>query len=116
MSKFLDEKGLEILWNLIQKETSKMTTVKTTNEWLNNSDYIPAKGETIVYSDYKKIVENGIEKEIPSIKIGDGIHTVNQLMFTSKIADKLSHALTIGDKIYDGSEDVTIPIYDGNIV
>lgn len=88
--------------------------VKTTNEWLNNLDYIPSKGELVVYSDYETIVEGGVTKDIPSIKIGDGKNPVRLLSFiTQKTSSQLAHSLTIGKHKFDGTSDVVIPQYEG---
>lgn len=35
--------------------------------------------------------------------------------FFNGIAKSVEHSLTIGDKVYDGSSNVTIPIYEGDI-
>lgn len=93
-------------------------TVKTTNEWLNNDDYVPRKGEIVVYSDYKQIVEGGVTKNIPSLKIGDGVSPIRQLFFVGTGNDggtsgKLEHSLTIGTHVFDGTADIVIPIYEG---
>ena len=57
--------------------------------WLKNSDFIPMLAEVIIYD--REIDENGNTLELPSgrtqpyvverIKIGDGIHDVNDLPF-----------------------------------
>lgn len=89
-------------------------TVKTTNEWLNQPEYLPQKGELIVYSDYQKVIEGGITKNIPSMKVGDGINTIRQLSFLNGGQCQLSHKLTIGTYVFDGTQDITIPVYDGS--
>lgn len=84
-----------------------------------NADYTPKLGETIIIIDYLKVNN----KNIPSFTIGDGVTTLKDLSpsgdYTkcseiANIAKKLQHTLTIGSYKFDGTEDVTIPIYDGN--
>ena len=82
-----------------------------------NSDYLPKLGETIIIIDYLKVNN----KNVPSFVIGDGTTILKNLSpsgsYTkyserAKIAERLEHSLTIGESKFDGSEDVTIPIYD----
>lgn len=84
-----------------------------------NAEYIPESGETIIVIDYIKI-DN---KNVPSFAIGDGVTYLKNLSLSgdyskcseiANIAKKLEHTLTIGSYKFDGTEDVTIPIYDGN--
>ena len=46
----------------------------TAVNWAKAVNFIPAKGEVIVYDDMD-----------PPFKVGDGIHTVNELPFTNQI-------------------------------
>ena len=85
------------------------------------SNLIPKKGEVIIYS-----VDN--EHASPRIKIGDGINIVKNLPFIDAqtingvdinhiVAQKVGHTLTFGNGQvfqFDGSEDVTVPVYTGN--
>lgn len=85
------------------------------------SNLIPKNGEVIIYA-----VDN--EHTSPRIKIGDGVHLVKNLPFISAgtingidldnfVAQKVAHKLTFGNgEVYqfDGSEDVTVPVYTGN--
>lgn len=115
-NKFLDSKGLEILWELIKQEVQnkQVTTVNSSQYWNDNADYIPKAGEIIVYSDYKIIEDGESIQTIPGIKVGDGTTKVEDLKFTStSVAEKVQHSLYIGDQVYDGSEDVRILIYKG---
>ena len=79
--------------------------VGDSNEWTTNSDYVPSNGALIIYSDTN------------SIKIGDGITTVENLPFIhAGTAAKVNHTLTFGNGAvyrYDGSADVTVPVYTG---
>lgn len=109
-NKFLDAQGLKVLWDLTKGEISKVVSVKRTVDWEKQASYIPTPGEVIVYSDY--IVVEG--KNTPGIKIGDGRTPVSELEFAnSAIAQKVEHSLHIGDYTYDGSEEVTVPVYKG---
>lgn len=46
--------------------------------WAKAKNFIPLAGELIIYDG---IVENGKYLEHPKLKIGDGIHNVNDLPF-----------------------------------
>ena len=82
------------------------------------SNFIPMANEMIVY-------EADTEHPAPRIKIGNGYDTVSNLPFIAGsvnldniVAAKVAHKLTFGDGgvyQYDGSEDVTVPVYTGNI-
>ena len=86
-----------------------------------NSEYIPEYGEIVIISDYKQV--NGVN--VPSFTLGDGISMLKNLKIsgdyienanhsnTSDIAKKLEHSLTIGEHVFDGTQDISIPIYDG---
>lgn len=114
VSKYLDQQGLSVLWELITDKVESLRTVKTVNEWANLRDYVPKKGEIIVYSNYRTTEELGVVKVIPAIKIGDGTSTVQNLQFINN-SDKLAHKLTIGSHVYDGSADVNVNQYSGEI-
>lgn len=87
-----------------------------------NSEYIPEYGEIVIISDYKQV--NGVN--VPSFTLGDGINMLKNLKIsgdyienanhsnTSDIAKKLEHSLTIGEHVFDGTQDISIPIYDGS--
>lgn len=50
--------------------------------WSANSDFIPLKGEIIVYSNRRTTTdENGQVINIPDFKVGDGISKLGQLPF-----------------------------------
>ena len=59
----------------------------TTENWNNATGFIPFAGEIIIYDDYKTITfeENGetVTRNIPGIKIGDGLAYVQDLPFAS---------------------------------
>ncbi len=84
------------------------------SEYLN-SEYVAKLGEIIVILDYKQV--NGVN--VPSFTVGDGITQVKNLIIagdyagTADVAKKLEHSITIGEHVFNGTEDVTIPIYDG---
>lgn len=44
----------------------------TTEKWNANPDFIPKKGEIVVYTDYGRKTVNDVEYLVPGIKIGDG--------------------------------------------
>lgn len=93
--------------------------------------FVPLAGELIIYSP-----DNG-SPAYCRLKVGDGIHSVPQLPFidagtingetlmnmvtNTELADAMSniqlpHKLTFGSGgtyVYDGSADVTVPVYTG---
>lgn len=97
--------------------SSPSITVKTKNEWINSPDYVPLKGEIVVYSDYNQVIENGATQNVPAIKIGDGINPIRLLSFVTAIGtmSRLSHTLTIGSHVFDGTQDVEVSVYDGTV-
>lgn len=83
--------------------------------WNKAVNFIPLKGEIIIYS---------IDESHPfsRLKVGDGITTVINLPFINSLSgddiaiSKLNHKLTFGanqEYVFDGSEDVTVPVYTG---
>ena len=88
--------------------------------WNKAVNFIPLKGEIIIYS---------IDESHPfsRLKVGDGIttiinlpfidaQTINGLSIDDIAISKLKHKLTFGanqEYIFDGSEDVTVPVYTG---
>lgn len=90
------------------------TSLVGTKDYWNNNNIIPKLGELVIITDYTIKNENNKEIKIPGIKVGDGINYINDLpVVSSDSASKLSHTITIGNKVFDGSEDVVIDIYDG---
>lgn len=93
----------------------------TEANWAVIDDFIPGKGEAIIYN---------VDANHPSprMKIGDGIHLPRDLPFISAgsiegldvnniVAKKVEHKLTFGageTYQYDGSADVTVPVYTGS--
>lgn len=90
-----------------------------------NSEYIPENGEMVIISDYKQ--SDNIN--VPSFSLGDGSTMLKNLKIsgdyvenanysntsgTANIAKKLEHSITIGEHVFDGTSDVSIPIYDGS--
>lgn len=93
----------------------------TEANWSKVTDFIPGKGEIIIYN----ADEN---HEYPRIKVGNGVDLPKDLPFamagnaedidlSNITAARLAHKLTFGsngDYQFDGSEDVTVPTYTGN--
>jgi hypothetical protein len=88
--------------------------------WDKVDDFIPGKGEPIVYN----VDEN---HAYTRLKFGDGIHLPRDLPFTNGnidgidldniVAKRVEHKLIFGagqNYQYDGSADVTVPVYTGN--
>ena len=88
--------------------------------WNKTKNFIPLKGEAIIYL-------ADINHTYPRVKIGDGITDVKNLPFIDAgsingvdinniEAAKVKHKLTFGANgafQFDGSEDVTVPVYTG---
>jgi hypothetical protein len=56
----------------------------TSENWAKASKFIPLAGELIIYDG---IIEDGCYLEKPRIKIGDGIHKLNELPFLNLNAE-----------------------------
>ena len=81
----------------------------TETNWNKAENFIPKQGEVIIYS---------ADESHPffRLKIGDGNTKIKELPFiNSGSAEKVNHTLTFGNGtyIYDGSSDVTVPVYNG---
>lgn len=82
----------------------------TTANWAKATNFVPKKGEIIVYSD-------GGGVGIPKMKVGDGTTKVGSLKFIESDG-KLStgRKITLGTAVtstateFDGSKDITIPV------
>ena len=115
--------------------------INTTAYWNSKLTYVPNLGDVIIYSD-KSVNSSGIN--IPGVKIGDG-HTYCPMLpflnddlinvLDSHISDDvvhitaqereywndktLLHKLTFGageTYVFDGSQDVTVPVYLGTVI
>ena len=60
-----------------------------------------------------KIVDKELDKIINDAMTECGISVKDGNKFFDGIAARVEHTLTIGPHVYDGSADVTIPVYDG---
>lgn len=112
---FLDYNGLELLLQfLATKQDIKNASPLIYNKIDISDETIPKNGQIIIINDYS-IDENGTM--VPGIKIGNGINNINDLpLIYAGGTDRLKHALTIGEHVFDGSEDVSIEIYNGEII
>lgn len=117
-AKLLSDETLIYLLEKLKKQIPNLDDVEdiarisrgTTAEWDNKIGYIPSKNNIIVYSDYSD--------ESPNIKLGDGMTPVSDLPFLlSNVSEigKLMHTLTIGKYIFDGTQDVTVDMYEGGV-
>lgn len=111
----LTDQDKEDIANIVDDKNKGQTLSKFTAEWLNDTEIYPY-GTLLVYSDYTTVGEaDGSTHYVPAFKVADGEHTVQELPFTSaEHITKLDHSLTIGDYVYDGTEDVYVPVYDGS--
>ena len=106
-------------------------TVKTRIQLKNDTEanwrkshFIPLRGEPIIYS---------TDEAHPffRIKVGDGVSTINELPFIpfpdagggidwdSYVPKRLAHSITFGAHeayTFDGSADVVVPVYMGNLI
>ena len=53
----------------------------STEYWNERTTYVPKNGDVIIYEDRETIEENGVTKNVPGIKIGDGNAYVVDLPF-----------------------------------
>ena len=95
----------------------------TEANWDKATNFVPKQGELIIYS-----TDNA--HPFCRIKVGDGSTTVTNLPFidadtiggvsvTNITAKQTSHKLTFGaggTYQFDGSADVTVPVYTGEII
>lgn len=104
----------------------------STADWLDKKDNVYPAGTVLVYTDRTTV--DGVP--VADIKIANGISTVGELPFLSdsdvekylknngvSVEDgvivattfrgALEHSLTIGPYVYNGSQDVEVPVYDG---
>lgn len=90
-------------------------------KWAVENEFIPGKGEIIIYnpdathSSPRIKVGNGVDlpRDLPFIDAG----SISGLDINNLVAKKVSHKLTFGAGgafEFDGSEDVTVPVYTGN--
>ena len=92
----------------------------TEANWNKAISFIPLQGEVIIYS-------ADDTHPFSRIKVGDGVTTVIDLPFIDANtingidinnieAKKLQHTLTFGAReyyVFDGSQDVTVPVFTG---
>ena len=96
--KYLDKSGVELLWLKIKKLVDKKI------------DKVESADETITVTNKNKIAVriSTSEGNLLSVKPGEGLYASRPVL----------HKLTFGsnkDYVYDGTEDVTVPVYDGKI-
>ena len=64
--------------------------IDTTSHWNSQPTYIPKRGDIIVYSDHDTVIDEGVKKDVPGVKIGDGLAYLIDLPFTTDaIAQRL---------------------------
>lgn len=81
----------------------------TEAHWNLATNFVPLMGEVIIYS-------ADDTHPFSRLKVGDGVTTVENLPFIhAGTASKVTHSLTFGNGTYvfDGSADVTVPVYTG---
>ena len=82
----------------------------TEAHWDLATNFVPKQGEVIIYS-------ADDTHPFSRLKVGDGETNVIDLPFiNSGSSEKVNHTLTFGNGAvyrYDGSQDVTVPVYTG---
>ena len=82
----------------------------TEANWDKAVNFVPREGEVIIYS-------ADDTHPFSRLKVGDGVTNVIDLPFiNSGSSEKVNHTLTFGNGAvyrYDGSQDVTVPVYTG---
>lgn len=83
--------------------------------WLSHSDFVPLDGEIIVYTDRKAITdENGLVKNIPDFKVGDGTTTVGNLPFLVGTDTEIQQQLDeLATKVSEHIADISVHIQEG---
>lgn len=89
----------------IKEAIDDIRKIGDNNYWEEHQDYIPKEGELVIIP--------GDGTNPPSIKIGDGKTPVINLASITTPKFGLEHTLTIGDKVFDDTEDVVINVYEG---
>lgn len=89
----------------------KSVLVSEGGEKESGTSFVPLKGEVIIYATDES-------HPFSRFKVGDGSTNVVRLPFIGAgSAEKVNHTLTFGNGtyVYDGSADVTVPVYTGTI-
>ncbi len=103
------------------KNTKILLKNGTEADWNKLSTFVPGKGEVIIFN-------VDADHATPRLKIGDGETLLSELPFVASsdipgfdpdniVAKRVGHKLTFGSgEVYqfDGSSDVTVPVYTGN--
>lgn len=94
----------KIVTGAINQLTAAMpkVTAKTVQEWAQQTGYVPANEEIIIYTNYESVVENNETVLVPNIKIGDGSTYVQDLPFIDKVLRQ-----TLIDHVNDTAAHVT---------
>lgn len=94
----------EVNWNKAVLPADNAQGTKETG-----TSFVPLEGEVIIYS-------ADDTHPFSRLKIGDGVTDVASLPFVNAgSADRINHSLTFGNGtfVFDGSADVTVPVYTG---
>ena len=95
----------------------------TEANWITHASFVPLAGEVVIYS-------ADATHSYPRIKVGNGVNTIGTLPFIDAntingvdsnniVAKSLQHSLTFGangNYTFDGSQNVTVPVYTGAAV
>ena len=78
----------------------------TTAKWNSNLEFVPKKGEIVIYTDYGRKMVDGVEYLVPAIKIGDGLAYLVDLPFVGE-SDRDAIMKTITDHINNNVVHIT---------
>ena len=79
--------------------------IDTTAAWNSQPTYIPKRGDIIVYSDHDTVIDGGVTKDVPGVKIGDGLAYLIDLPFTTDgVAQRLMNHIN-NSAIHVSAED-----------
>lgn len=68
----------------------------TAANWAKAINFIPLEGELILYDG---ILENGSYKEIPRLKVGDGVHKLAELPFLQSASEQKENKYQYADGV-----------------
>ena len=88
-NKWLDSKGLKHLWEKITALISQKI------------DSVQARDRSIEVRNKREISVKISEESTNAVQLKDGLYVPK------------NHKLTLGEVVYDGSKDVSVPVYDG---
>jgi hypothetical protein len=74
----------------------------TKEYWLAHDDMKPKKGDIIIYTNMHSVIVDGVRKDLPAIKIGDGKTTLANISFLGEYESQV-----LLDHINDNERHIT---------